>query len=53
MKENYDDLDIRNPKFWENYKKWQKNLANKELDDTDYRDIEEEKNNYVTDSWGV
>lgn len=55
-KEKLDDLDIRNPDFWKNYKEWQKNLAKKraeqDIDDTDYREIEEEADDYVLDSWG-
>lgn len=47
-----EDLDIRNPDFWENYKKWQENLAKKDLDETDYRDLEQETADYVVDSWG-
>jgi hypothetical protein len=55
-KEKLDDLDIRNPKFWDNYKKWQDNLSKKraeqDIDDTDYREMEEEADDYVLDSWG-
>ena len=46
-----DELAINNPNFWENYKKWQENLLNKELDDTDYREAEQEANDYALDSW--
>ena len=55
-KEKPNDLDINNPKFWDNYKQWQNNLANKkaeqDIDDTDYRELEEEADDYVLDSWG-
>lgn len=46
------ELDINNPNFWENYREWQNNLSNKELDDTDYREMEQDANDYVLDSWG-
>jgi hypothetical protein len=48
-----EDLSINNPNFWQNYKQWQENLSNKELDDTDYRESEQEANDYMVDSWGV
>lgn len=55
-KEKLDDLDKNNPKFWENYKQWQENLdkkkAEQDIDDTDYREMEEEAADYVLDSWG-
>jgi hypothetical protein len=49
---SFNELDINNPNFWDNYKKWQENLSNKELDDTDYREREQEASDYVVDSWG-
>jgi hypothetical protein len=55
-KEKLNDLDINNPDFWKNYKEWQNNLnqkkAEQDIDDTDYREIEEEADDYVLDSWG-
>ena len=55
-KEKLNDLDINNPDFWKNYKEWQNNLAKKreeqDIDDTDYREMEEEADDYVLDSWG-
>lgn len=50
--ENENWLSLDNPNFWENYREWQNNLANKELDDTDYREREEAADDYVLDSWG-
>lgn len=51
-----EDLDINNPNFKENYKQWQANLAAKraeqDLDDTDYRELEQDAADYVLDSWG-
>lgn len=55
-KEKLNDLDINNPDSWKNYKEWQNNLnqkkAEQDIDDTDYREIEEEADDYVLDSWG-
>ena len=48
----FSELAINNPNFWENYREWQNNLSNKELDDTDYREMEQEANDYAVDSWG-
>lgn len=55
-KEKLNDLDIKNQDFWKNYKEWQNNLnqkkAEQDIDDTDYREMEEEADDYVLDSWG-
>lgn len=55
-KEKLNDLDINNPDFWKNYKEWQNNLnqkkAEQDIDDTDYREMEEDADDYVVDSWG-
>lgn len=51
-----EDLNINNPNFKKNYNQWQKNLADKraeqDFDDTDYREIGQDADDYVLDSWG-